>query len=71
MPKQIIPTQHISQICNFNLKHIPKRFNILTVNKTLKRIKRPGKVLGMKRKMHKRTKKNTRNLEKSRENRTK
>jgi hypothetical protein len=37
-------------------KHIPKRFNILTISKTLKRIKRTEKVPGMERKMHKRTK---------------
>jgi len=37
-------------------KYIPKRFNILTVSKTLKRIKRTEEVPGMERKMHKRTK---------------
>jgi len=37
-------------------KHIPKRFNILTVSKTLKRINRTEEVPGMERKMHKRTK---------------
>jgi hypothetical protein len=34
----------------------PKKFNILTVNKTLERIKRTRKIPGMKRKMYKRTK---------------
>jgi len=37
-------------------KPFPKRFNILTANKTLKRITRTEKVPGMKRNMHKRTK---------------
>jgi hypothetical protein len=36
--------------------YIPKRFNILTVSKTMKRIKRTKKVPGMERQMHKRTK---------------
>jgi len=37
-------------------KHIPQKFNILTVNKTLKRIERTEKVPRMERNKHKKTK---------------